>query len=287
MILMHIMSEVKKKIMSHQEKIFVVVNPTLDKQVALDRALITSQLMTPSPEICVFVAVDSNTVNLDARNPSIYRDTDWFEQKIHQPLREAGLKYRIEISWSNDWQGSIMASAKHFGATLIMIRAGKPIKSKRFIFAESKWELLKEANCPVVLVRDEAKPQRKIVLAAVNFQASRINQEILNKNILERGMYLSESYGADFHVVNAYIDSLLYPDRGRLAKQTGLNQSNTHVVKGYTDEVIAKVAKKVDADVVVIGTLGQTGLTKTRRGNTAERVISALDVDIVVVNSEY
>jgi universal stress protein E len=272
--------------MSHQEKMFVVVNPTLDKQVALERALITAQLITPRPEICVFVAVDSNTVNLDARNPSIYRDTDWFEQQIHAPLREAGLKYRIEISWSNDWQGAIMASAKHFGATLIMIRAGKPIK-KRFIFAESKWELLKEANCPVVLVRDEAKPQRKVVLAAVNFQASRINQEILNRNILERGMNLAESYGADFHVVNAYIDSLLYPDRGRLAKQTGLNQSNTHVLKGYTDEVISKVAKKVDADVVIIGTLGQTGLTKTRRGNTAERVISALDVDVVVVNSEY
>ena len=51
--------------------------------------------------------------------------------------------------------------------------------------------------------------------------------------------------------------------------------------------VIAKVAKKIDADVVVIGTLGQTGLTKTRRGNTAERVISAVDVDVVVVNSEY
>jgi len=273
--------------MSYQEKVFVVVNPTLDRQVALDRALITSQLMTPRPKICVFVAVDSNTVNLDARNPSIYRDTDWFEQQIHKPLRDAGLKYRIEVSWSNDWQGSIMASAKHFGATRIMIRAGKPIKSSRFIFAESKWELLKEANCPVILVRDEAKPQRKVVLAAVNCQASRINQEILNKNILERGMKLAESYDADFHVVNAYIDSLLYPDRGRLAKHTGLEQSKTHVVKGYTDEVISKVSKQIDADVVIIGTLGQTGLTKTRRGNTAERVISALDVDVVVVNSEY
>jgi universal stress protein E len=235
----------------------------------------------------VFVAVDSNTVNLDARNPSIYRDTDWFEQQIHSPLRQAGLQYRIEISWSNDWQGSIMSSAKHFGATRIMIRAGKPIKSSRFIFAESKWELLKEANCPVILVRDEAKPQRKVILAAVNFQASRINQEILNKNILERGMNLAKSYGADFHVVNAYIDSLLYPDRGRLAKQTRLSQTNTHVIKGYTDEVIAEVAKKIGADVVIIGTLGQTGLTKTRRGNTAERVISAVDVDVVVVNSEY
>ena len=59
------------------------------------------------------------------------------------------------------------------------------------------------------------------------------------------------------------------------------------MVKGYTDETVAETAKKLKADLVVIGTLGQTGLIKTRRGNTAERVISALDVDIVVVNTEY
>ena len=31
-----------------------------------------------------------------------------------------------------------MVSAKRFGATRILIRAGKPAKSHRFIFAESK-----------------------------------------------------------------------------------------------------------------------------------------------------
>ena len=59
------------------------------------------------------------------------------------------------------------------------------------------------------------------------------------------------------------------------------------MVQGYTDEAVAKVASQLSADVVVIGTLGQTGQAKTRRGNTAERVISAVDVDVVVVNSEY
>jgi universal stress protein E len=168
-----------------------------------------------------------------------------------------------------------------------MIRAGKPAKSRRFIFADSKWALLKEANCPVLLVRDNAKPQRKTVLAAVNFQASRINQDKLNKTIIERSKDLAESYGADLHIVNAYIDSMLYPDRGRLINQTGIKSEKIHVMQGYTDEVIATMAKKTETDLVVIGTLGQTGLTKTRRGNTAERVISAVDVDVVVVNSDF
>jgi len=271
--------------MSQQEKIFVVVNPTLDQQVSLDRAIITAKLIDPRPILCIFVAVDSNTVDLNANNKKIYRNTDWFEQQIHKPLREAGLEYSIEISWSDNWQQSIMVSAKRFGATRILIRAGKPAKSRRFRFAESKWALLKEADCPLLLVRDGAAPQRKTILAAVNFQASRINQDKLNKNIIDRGQQLADSYNADFHVVNAYIDSMLYPDRGRLAHQTGLGSGNIHVMQGYTDEVIAAAAKKVGADLVVIGTLGQTGLTKTRRGNTAERVISAVDVDVLVVNS--
>ena len=101
------------------------------------------------------------------------------------------------------------------------------------------------------------------------------------------GKWLSENYGADFHVVNAYIDSMHYPDRGNLAKEAGLPSKNIHVVKGYTDEAVAETAKKLNADLVIMGTLGQTGLVKTRRGNTAERVISALDVDVAVVNTEY
>ena len=273
--------------MPKEERIFVVVNPTLDQQVALDRAIISAQLIDPRPRLCVFVAVDSSTVNLAASNDKIYRNTNWFEEQIHQPLKEAGVEYSIEISWSNNWQKSIMVAAKRFAATRIMIRAGKPAKSRRFIFADSKWALLKEADCPVLLVRDNAKPQRKTVLAAVNFQASRINQDKLNNTIIERGKELANTYDADFHVVNAYIDSMLYPDRGRLANQTGLDAENIHVMQGYTDEVIAAVAKKIEADIVVIGTLGQTGLAKTRRGNTAERVISAVDVDVVVVNSDF
>ncbi len=273
--------------MPKQERIFVVVNPTLDEHVALDRAIITAKLLSPSPTICAFVAIDPDTVDSGISNDKISRNTDWFEEQIHAPLRAAGLQYKIEVSWCNNWQKAIMRSAEKFGATRILIRAGKPKTPRRFSFAESKWKLLKGATCPVLIVRDGAAQQRKVVLAAVNFQASRDHQQQLNANILARGRALAESYDAEFHVTNAYIDSMHYPDRGRLAKETGLDSNHIHVVQGYTDEAVAKAANDLHADVVVIGTLGQTGQAKTRRGNTAERVISAVDVDVVVVNSEY
>ena len=55
--------------------------------------------------------------------------------------------------------------------------------NSRFSFSESKWELLKGAYCPVVLIRPGAKAQRKVILAAVNMQAQRDVQIELNKKM--------------------------------------------------------------------------------------------------------
>ena len=274
--------------MSEQEKVFVVVDPTASEHIALQRAIITARFRKPAPSLYIFVGVDSESVDTRATNDSLFKNSEWFEEEIHAPLKKEGLDYKIEISWSSEWQRSILKSAKSFGADLILLPVAKKKKNAlRFTFSESKWKVLKNATCPVILVRPGAAEQRKTVLAAVNFQAIGSSQKLLNANILAHGKWLSENYGAELHVVNAYVDSMHYPDRGNLAKEANLPSSNIHVVKGYTDETVAKTAKKLNADLVVMGTLGQTGQTKTRRGNTAERVISALDMDVVVVNTEY
>ncbi|TQV78095.1 universal stress protein [Exilibacterium tricleocarpae] len=271
--------------MSAQEKLFVVVDPSDDVHLALERALITSQLRAVSPQLHVFVAVDTQSVDTRVINENLFRDQDWFQEQIRKPMEEKGLEGKIEISWSSDWQDAIMLSARRFCADLILLPVRVKPNTSRFSFSESKWGLLRNADCPVLLARPGAKEQRKTVLAAVNFQATREFQRELNSAILERSKWLAEIYGADFHVVNGYLDSMHYPDRGRLANETGLPADKIHVTQGYTDEVVSAVAADIGADLVVIGTLGQTGKSRTRRGNTAERVISALNCDVMVVNN--
>lgn len=181
-----------------------------------------------------------------------------------------------------------MQSAKRWGADVIFLSADDENKTdfRRFFFTDSKWELLKNADCPVVLIRQGAKKQRKVILAAVNFQAARDEQQALNKKILEEAKRFAEGYGAELHLANGYMDSLHYPDRGKLVNETGIAKERIHVEPGYTDEVVAAIADKIDADLVVMGTLGQNGRLgiSTRRGNTAERLIAALDDDVMVIN---
>ncbi len=272
--------------MKVESKIFVVVDPTDDKHLALERAIAGIPLRDPKPEVYVFIAVDSEVVDTRAVNDNLFRDQTWFEEEIRKPLEAIGVNYTIGISWSSEWQQSIVSEASRWGADNIFLPFHPRQNRMRFTFSESKWELFKSAHCPVLLARGGAKPRREVILAAVNFQATRDVQKQLNDNILTFGSKMAEVYGAELHVVNGYLDSMLYPDRGRLAKETGLPPERIHVRQGYTDEVVAAVSKELKADLVIIGTLGQTGMAKTRRGNTAERVITGLETDVVVVNHE-
>jgi universal stress protein E len=272
--------------MSKSQKLFVVVDPNDTHHIALERAIIVSSLMQGiKPKVHAFVAVDGNAVDTRSVNDHLFRDLTWFEQNIKTPLANAGIEYTMEVSWSSEWQKSIMESAKRFDADLIYLPVHATANSNsRFFFTESKWELLKGAYCPVVLIRPGAKAQRKVILAAVNMQAQRDVQIELNKKIVEQAAFYANTYGADLHVVNGYLESLNYPDRGRLVALTNLPNDKIHVEHGYTSDVVSALAEKIGADLIVMGTLGQNGMTKTRRGNTAERLIAAVDTDVMVIN---
>ncbi|WP_390595057.1 universal stress protein [Simiduia litorea] len=270
--------------MQAEKKVFVVVDPNNDRHIALERALITSKFRSPSPKLIVFVAVDSEAVDTRATNDHLFRDEYWFRDQIRKPVEEAGLECEIQVCWSSDWQGSIIQESKRSGAEMIYLPVHAK-NSRRFTFAESKWQVLKQAKCPVVLIRPGAHDKRKVVLAAVNFQADKDKQKALNREIVQRAKYIAGNYDAELHFVNGYLDSMLYPDRGALANETGLPADRIHVKQGYTAEVVAAVASAIDADLVIMGTLNQLGSTGTLlRGNTAERVIGGLDIDVMVCN---
>lgn len=270
--------------MATPERIFVVVDPNDTNHAALERVLKTAVQHTTAPILKIFVAVDGDSVDTRCVNNNLCRDQSWFDKEIKQQIEAVNLEYQIEVSWSTEWQKSILQASKRFSADRIYLPVHARTPSSRFAFSESKWDLLKTAECPTVLIQPGATADRKVILVAVNVQALEDQQRELNASIVNWGKEVARIYNADLHVVNAYIDSMNYPDRGKLARESNLASDKTHVVQGYTDEVVSKVANEINADLVIMGTLGQNGLVSSRRGNTAERVIAALTQDVMVVN---
>jgi universal stress protein E len=58
---------------------------------------------------------------------------------------------------------------------------------------------------------------------------------------------------------------------------------NTHVKEGLPEDVIQSVSNKIDAELVILGTIGRTGLSAALIGNTAEHVIDRLNCDVLAI----
>lgn len=268
--------------MSTQDTLFVIVDPTQKEHIALQRAVITSRLRDIPPKLKVFVAVDGASVSLAADNPALYRTGEWFEQ-LKQPLIEEGLEFTLMICWSNQWHDAVLQSAEKTDADLILM-PDYSARESRSRFTDAKWQVLRHANCPVLICRPGASSQRQVVLAAVKMQDTSPEYVDLCDKVITRGKWMAERYGADFHVVNAYADSLSYPDRGNMVRKLGMPSEKIHVCQGAPDEVVAEVAHEIHADIIVVGTLRRRGLMQAMRGNTSEQVMSRVPQDIMTLN---
>ncbi|HVC96552.1 MAG TPA: universal stress protein, partial [Pirellulales bacterium] len=58
------------------------------------------------------------------------------------------------------------------------------------------------------------------------------------------------------------------------------------VTPGITWQVIRSTARRVDADVIVMGSVGRGGIPGLLIGNTAEKVMHAADVSVLIVKPD-
>ena len=163
---------------------------------------------------------------------------------------------------------------------ILLPMVARPSSHER-IFNESVWRLLRTVDCPVLIVQPGSPEERNKVLAAVNFQSHKPEYQLLNDVIIGRSQWIASLYSADLHFVNAYSDSLNYPDRTQLANKTAVDTAHIHVTAGAPDEVIADTVKSLGVDLVVLGIRNRSSRW---RGNTAEKIITQVNCDILAIN---
>jgi universal stress protein E len=71
-----------------------------------------------------------------------------------------------------------------------------------------------------------------------------------------------------------------------LLDEHGLAVDTMHVVPGAADGTIPKVARDIQAQLVVMGAVGRTGLSGAFFGNTAEQVLSELSCEVLVLKPD-
>ena len=267
--------------MKNCEKILVIIDPEHGTQPALERALANADIRESDEKSHLILLVTATPKNGDksGQNGTAYRDLNWVNG-LQQSINDKGLTSECLISWSRNWSTNILNIAKDQEIDMVMVPFYGQQDDKHLI-SDEKWTLLRKCESPVLLVRPGREQQRKSILVSLKIQDD--SYADINKRILERGAWAAKRYGAELHAVNAYSDSMEFPDRNKVSRITNIGNSNIHFQHGDPEEVIAKVASKVNADMVLIGTKKRSGIKAALRGNTIEKIAGNISQDIMLM----
>jgi len=264
------------------KNILVVIDPAQEEHYALKRALKMNEILDGGVNIHLFISFEMDELRKNQEIFDFHCDNAWFSELV-SPMIKNNITYSAEVFWTDDWHNSVLDTVKRKDIELIIF-SDYTTKESRNELSAAKWSLLRRSTCPVLIVHPNTESQRKTILAAVKMQTSNPRYVDLNEKILKLARTMAQAYGAEKHIVNAYEDSMDFPDRAKLLRDTEGKQENTHVQQGDPVAIISAVAEKLDADVVVIGTLSRRGIRAAMRGNKSEKIIRQIKRDVIILN---
>ena len=267
-------------------KIFAVIDPTTDNQIALTRAgLIAGRNENISLHVyeAIYGVFDSSDEEAVERVETA-RHRAWLDTLV-APLREAGIEVDVEVEWTAEWRDSIAPAAQRAGASLIIKAANARSGAQRRLLKTADWTLLRNAPCPVYLIKKDAISTNIKVLMAIDMARNDELHHQLNNLVIDYGKrLLVGAEGASLFAVNAYPSSDKFVYKDDLAAKAGVDPSNAHTIEGPPEKVIPEVAEQVEADIVIVGTAARDGIKAAVIGNTAERILDAIKTNILTVN---
>ncbi|TWT82443.1 Universal stress protein E [Planctomycetes bacterium CA13] len=193
----------------------------------------------------------------------------------------------------------------------LVIKAADGLSLSGRWFGSISRSLLRMCPCPVWILKPEVHGDFDQVVAAIDIDTGEPKHLALNRKILELAFAIAERDNADLHVVSAWdlwmekslrkragdaeVDSTLsgYEKRLRtvlnelVSKQEAKPKSvQIHFIRGNPSKIIEAVSQKVEADLVVMGTVCRTGAASFLIGNTAESLLEHVTCSVLALKPE-
>lgn len=223
--------------------------------------------------------------------------------------KHSGLRVAADVKTGNLARSAIRAVlVKHYD---LVIKAPEGNTNKlEMLFGSIDQKLMRKCPCPVWIIKPSRKKHFRKILAAVDLSTFEPERESLAKQIMAVATALAKDEGGELHIVHVWqlagearlrgrqinkerVDKLLRDMQetcqsalDRLVKHYPYDKKAVYLIKGQAKDVIPELVENSDIDLVVIGTVGRSGIPGLIIGNTAERVLNAIDCSVLALKPE-
>jgi universal stress protein E len=261
-------------------KIFVIIDPTIDLQPAFERGLDSARDTGATLHLYACTNESSGCPSLDEARTKVQPVLD----ELAGRLRKEGFEATTELEWAPDWAKQAVSAAARCSASMIFKNSVDHNPVQRELRATSDWTLLRMAPCPVLMVKNYQDWKHRRILAAINPATTEPAHIKLNHQVTSLARQLATTYGSDAHFVTAFQDLNHRPDTDQIAKESGVALEHVHLKKGKAAEVIRDVAAELQVDLIIVGTVARDGIKGRVVGNTCERLLDQTHSDLLVLN---
>lgn len=197
---------------------------------------------------------------------------------------------------------------------LVIVGESPPVKSRARTVASDVTQLIRSCPTPVwVMCPSRARKVR--ILALVDPDPTDPVRDSLNDAVLDLATSITRREDAQLHIAHAWqlpgettlrssaflslprreVDLMVQAageehqtkldelaQRHRVAELGG----QTHLIQGPPDQVLPKLAERLDSNLIIMGTVARRGLGGLIMGNTAESMMRAVRCSILTVKPE-
>lgn len=203
----------------------------------------------------------------------------------------------------------IIQVVKKDGFDLVVKASGKPHLTG-MLFSTLDMNLVRKCPCPVLVMKPRKKISHSRILASVDLRLKDKTEKNMDRTIMELASSLARLEKGELHVLHAWdvamekrlkhrpevhafyktLNTMLREMHetekahlDELAQEYALTPSETHLVKGHPADVVPRFVKNKRIDLVVMGTVGRTGIKGFFMGNTAEKVLNNINCSVLAI----
>jgi len=205
----------------------------------------------------------------------------------------------------------------------LVIKTIEQPDSYAMLFGSTDMHLLRKCPCPVWLIKPGPIKMAQKILVAVDLDSSgEENGGLLNRQIIEMAISMACSGNIELHFVYAWMifgedtsacfssnylkndiqawkemqkselnkrmDSFQNEVSALLKQQctTSPPQPHFHFIEGDAQDVIPQIVSGLQIDLIIMGTVGRSGLPGFFMGNTAESILSQIHCSTLAIKPE-